>query len=86
MKFGIQLSSGAIKFLRKLDKETGQRIIKKIEELKIEPLLRETKKITGSESIFRVRVGNYRILYEVDFATGIIGIVKIDHRDKIYRN
>ncbi len=36
------------------------------------------------EKIFRVRVGDYRILYEVDYSKNFIGIVRIDHRGRVY--
>jgi mRNA interferase RelE/StbE len=85
VKFTVQYSSRAVKFLRKAGAKKAERIIKKIEEIARKPLLRKTKKVAGSDSVFRVRVGDYRILYEVDFKTTTIGIVKIDRRDKVYR-
>ncbi len=85
MKLTIQYSNTAARFLHKTNTEQAQRIINKIEELARKPLIRGTKKIAGADSIFRVRVGDYRILYEVDFEAGAIDIVKIDRRDKVYR-
>ncbi|MCD6501166.1 type II toxin-antitoxin system RelE/ParE family toxin [bacterium] len=85
MKFNIEYSSGAVKFLRKAGAKKAERIIKKIDEIAQKPLLLKAKKVVGSDSVFRVRVGDYRILYEVDFKTTTIGIVKIDRRDKVYR-
>jgi len=61
------------------------RIIDKIEELKKQPIIRDTKTIEGyGEKLFRVRVGDYRILYDVDYKSDKIGIVKIDKRSKVY--
>lgn len=85
MKFSVQYSSRAVRFLRKVGGKNAERIIKKVEELSRKPLIRKTKKVAGSDSVFRVRVGDYRILYEVDFKNATIGIVKIDRRDKVYR-
>ncbi len=36
------------------------------------------------EKLFRVRVGDYRILYEVDYKSNIIGVVLIDKRSRVY--
>jgi len=57
VKFSIQYSSGAVKYLRKVGAKKAERIIKKIEEIARKPLLRKTKKVAGSDSVFRVRVG-----------------------------
>ncbi len=85
MKFEVKYSNRAIKFLRKVNADDAKRIIGKIERLTGDPLPRKTRKIVGSESLFRVRVGDFRILFEVDFDETTIGIVNIDRRDKAYR-
>ena len=43
-----------------------------------------SKTVEGSKSLFRIRVGDYRILYEVDYRNNLIGIVKIDKRPRVY--
>ena len=43
-----------------------------------------SKTVEGSKSLFRIRVGDYRILYEVDYSNNLIGIVKIDKRLRVY--
>lgn len=83
--FQVSYSSQAIKFLKSTEKSLAKRIFLKIEELQKEPFLHDTKIIQGyTEKLFRVRVGDYRILYEVDYDSKIIGIVKIDKRSKVY--
>ncbi|MCD4843097.1 MAG: type II toxin-antitoxin system RelE/ParE family toxin [Methanosarcinales archaeon] len=53
--------------------------------LKNEPIQHDSKRVERySEKLFRVRVGKYRILYEVDFKDNLIGIVKIDRRARVY--
>jgi mRNA interferase RelE/StbE len=48
-------------------------------------VIHDSKTIESSkEKLFRVRVGDYRILYEVDYNGKIIGIVKIDKRENAY--
>ena len=55
------------------------------EELAINPISHDTKVIEGyTEKLFRVRVGDYRILYEVDYTSYKIGVVKIDKRSTVY--
>ena len=63
------------------------RILKRIEKLKHDPVLHDSKIVEGyGEKLFRVRVGDYRILYEVDYNDNLIGIVKIDKRSRVYSN
>ena len=83
--FEVEYSNQARKFLKKSDKILSTRLINKIEELKIKPIIHDTKSIEGyEEKLFRVRVGDYRILYEVDYENNRIGIVRIDKRSKVY--
>ena len=83
--FNINYSNQALSFLNKADKALSERIIKKIESLKEKPITSDTKSIHGyKEKLFRARVGDYRIIYEVDYSNNIIGIVKIDKRERVY--
>lgn len=83
--FDIEYSKQAVKFLKSLDKKLVLRIFNKIEKLKMEPIQHDSKKVEGySEKLFRVRVGDYRILYEVDYKNEMIGIIKIDKRARAY--
>lgn len=83
--FYVEYSNQARKFLKKADKILTRRLLKKIEELRTHPVIRDTKTIEGyKEKLYRVRVGDYRILYEVDYTNNKIGIVKIDKRSRVY--
>ena len=66
--FDAKYSNQAKKFLKKADKILAKRLIEKIDELRNTPVIHDTKTIQGyEEKLFRVRVGDYRILYEVDY-------------------
>ena len=83
--FDIQYSRQAVKFLKSLDKTLVSRILIKIEKLKHDPISHDSKIVEGySEKLFRVRVGDYRVLYEIDYKGNLIGIVKIDKRSRVY--
>jgi len=61
--------------------------ISEVENLQITPISPDfdTKTIQGyQEKIFRIRVGDYRILYEIDYEINQIGIIKIDKRSRVY--
>ena len=84
MMFDVKHSNQSEKFLKKTDKTLAKRLLEKIEKLREEPIIHDTKSVEGSKGIFRVRVGDYRILYEVDYTHKLIGIVKIDKRPRAY--
>ena len=55
-----------------------------MEELQVNPFPRGAVKLQGGERVYRVRVGDYRILYEVLGSEGLVLIEKIDHRSTVY--
>ena len=84
--FDVTYSNQALKFLKHADKVLAKRILQKIEQLQQEPVPHDAKTIEGyAEKLFRVRVGDYRILYEFDYSENILGIVSIDKRGRVYQ-
>ena len=82
--YRIEFLKTAQKELLKLSKEVQQRIAVKIDSLVAEPYPLDTKKLKNSDSLFRVRVGDYRIIYRIEEKKLIVLIVKIGHRRDIY--
>jgi len=83
--FDIRYSKQAVNFIKSSEKKLIARILKKIDTLKENPVQHDSKVVEGyNEKLFRIRVGDYRILYEVDYKKNQLGIVKIDKRSKIY--
>jgi len=82
--FSIKFSNQPKKFLKKSDKKVTMRIIEKIELLEYRPVIHDSKKIIGEIGAFRIRIGDYRVLYEVDWNNKIILIDKIDKRSRAY--
>ncbi len=81
--FEITFSNKARKFLKKC--EDYKKILNKITGLKENPILHDSKKIINEERIFRIRVGDYRILYKIVWEKKVIIIARIDKRSKIYK-
>jgi len=78
-------SNQARKFLKKIDKILAKRLIDKVESLRENPFPKQVERvISKKEKTFRVRVGDYRILYEVDYECNLVGIIKIDKRPRVY--
>jgi len=83
--YKISWKKSAQKELYKIRKEYIPKIIEAVEELSSNPLPTEVKKLTGSERTYRLRVGNYRVIYELIEEKLIIHIVRIRHRREVYR-
>jgi len=62
-----------------------KRIIPKIKELAENPKPQWSRKIKGSKNDWRIRVGDYRILYEIDARAKKINVMRIRHRKDVYR-
>ena len=72
------------KYLKKLPKKDAAKILETIASLSKEPKPRWVEKLNNRIG-YRVRVGNYRIIYTVDDGKLIILILDVDHRKDIYR-
>lgn len=83
MMFKIEWKEGAIRQLEKFDFVLSKRIFKKVSDLKQNPFSKEIKKLKG-ERAFRLRVGDYRIIFDLDIKNKIITILRLGHRRNIY--
>jgi mRNA interferase RelE/StbE len=83
--YEILLERRAEKDLKKLPSELFQRIIVKIRSLSENPKPQGSRKITGSKSDWRIRIGDYRAIYEIDEKEKRVKIMRIRHRREAYR-
>jgi len=83
--YEILLEQAAERDLKKLPSEMFKRIIPKIKELAENPKPQWSRKITGSKNDWRIRVGDYRIIYEIDARAKNIRVMRIRHRKDVYR-
>ena len=83
-KYKIQVKKSAEKELGKIPKKELLKILDKIKSLADDPHPAGSIKLTRQEK-YRVRVGNYRVLYKVEDAILTVFVVKVSHRKDIYR-
>mgnify|MGYP003948256825 CR=1 FL=1 len=84
--YKIKITATAEKFLKKIPKKDLQKVIETIQVLAISPFPDGCRKLRGEEDFYRVRQGNYRIIYEVIDNKLIVLVLKIGHRKDIYKN
>jgi mRNA interferase RelE/StbE len=83
--FEIVLERGAEKDLRRLSDDVHERVIDGISTLAENPRPPGAKKLAGSKSNWRIRVGEYRVLYEIADAVRIVRVYRVRHRSDAYR-
>ena len=66
-------------------KKDRQRIVNRIAALASEPRPAGCEKLAGAEGRYRVRQGQFRIVYAVDEASHTVEVVKVGHRREVYR-
>jgi mRNA interferase RelE/StbE len=85
MTYQIEFVKQAAKQFRALPTQEQERLQPKIEDLAIEPRPNGVVKLTGEEDLYRIRVGDYRIIYSIQDDQLLILVVKIGHRREVYR-
>lgn len=84
-RYHLEISRTAERQLRKLPSADRERVARAMLALGDEPFPVGSRKLTGYEDVFRIRVGVYRVLYSVEGRRLVIIILKIGHRKDVYR-
>ena len=85
MTYRIELSPAAARQLRKLNGPALLRVQAVVELLARQPRPAGAKKLVGGRGEWRVRTGDYRIIYEIDDGVLLVLVLAIGHRRDIYR-
>ena len=85
MSYTILISKSVQKQMDKLPDSVSTRISEKIQRLEEEPRPNGAVKLKGYENQYRIRVGDYRIRYEIDDTKSIVKLIQCKHRRDIYR-
>jgi len=80
--FKIKWGEKTLSYLDNLGFLLSKRIIKKVDNLKENPFSKNIKRLKGID-VYRLRIGDYRVLFEID--KDLIKILKIGHRKNIYK-
>jgi len=86
VKYKIQLKRSVVKTLKSLPRREVKKIGKKIDSLGQKPIPKDSKKIKGEKDLYRVRVGDYRILYFFQNSALTVLVIRVGHRKDIYNN
>ena len=83
--FEIVLERAAERDLRRLSEEVHDRAIDAISSLASNPRPAGAKKLAGTKNDWRLRVGDYRVLYEIADTIRVVRVYRVRHRREVYR-
>jgi mRNA interferase RelE/StbE len=83
--YEVLLEQTAERDLRRLPAVDFQRLISRIKALADNPRPSGCRKITGAKNYWRIRVGTYRVIYEIDEKGKVVKVMRIRHRREAYR-
>ena len=84
MKYSVEFSRRAARQIDGLEANLRVRVIKRIEALSDNPRPPGVQKLVGSEDDYRIRIGDYRVIYEIRDALLVVLVMKVAHRRQVY--
>lgn len=84
MPYQVFMNPKVEKILSKIDQEASRKIRDKIRSLADDPRNNGCIKLAGEKNAYRVRVGDYRIIYEIYDAKILVLVVNVGHRKDVY--
>ncbi|AFZ60186.1 type II toxin-antitoxin system RelE/ParE family toxin [Anabaena cylindrica FACHB-243] len=77
MTYHVQIAPATVEQITKLDSELQQQVVMKLEELALNPLLAEAQKLKSQENLYVIRLGKYRIVYQLQNELGQVMVLKV---------
>ncbi len=84
-EYAIIFARSARKELGSMDEKIVNRIFDKILDLSLQPRPAGCRKLTGNKNLWRIRIGDYRVLYSIDDKEFIVDVVAVRDRKDVYR-
>lgn len=86
MVYQLEVKRSAAKEMRVLSKDIFRRVVAAIDELANHPLPPGCIKLAGYDWLYRIRVGDWRIVYEVNDVEEIVMVLAVKHGREVYRD
>jgi len=85
MVYRVKIKDQALKALKKISEPEQSRIRRRIDALADDPRGPGVKKLQGADDLYRVRAGDYRVIYQIQDDVLLVLVVRVGHRKDIYR-
>jgi mRNA interferase RelE/StbE len=83
--YRVDLTRSAEKDLRRIDKSQVAAVYRGLERLADDPRPHGGKKLSGADRTYRIRIGDYRVVYEIEYAVLLVLVIRVAHRKDVYR-
>ena len=83
--YEVEVENSAARVVQRLQRHDQICAVQAMADLATEPRPDGCTKLSGMESAYRIRVGNYRIVYAVDDAERLVTVTRVGHRREVYR-
>jgi len=83
--YQVELTRSAEKDLRRIDRSQTGALYSALECLEQEPRPHGIKKLSGADRTYRIRIGDYRVVYEIEDDVIVVLVIRIAHRKDVYR-
>lgn len=83
--YEVVFSRSAAKLTRSLPKSHREKLRRILEAMKDNPFSQPYRKIRGETNLYRIRLGGFRVLYEIDDQRKRVVVLKIDRRSRVYK-
>jgi mRNA interferase RelE/StbE len=84
-EFAVAYDPKALKELTRLDRRVARRVIKAIDELSADPRPSGARPLVGHPKLWRIRVGDYRVVYTIKDTELLVLALRVAHRSSVYR-
>lgn len=85
MTYKVIVKPSAAKVIRKLERNIQRRIVQLLERLAEHPRPEGVVKMAGDDNLWRLRIGDYRMIYEIHDGQLIVLVLRVGHRRDVYR-
>lgn len=83
--YRIVFANSAAKEFRGLSKQLQRRIRTAIDKLQEDPRPEGVRKLSGHQDLYRIRIGQYRVVYEIKDEVRVLTVTRVRHRSDVYR-
>lgn len=85
MAYSLEISGKAERHFRRLPRNVQVRIAPRIDQLADNPRPAGCEKLSATENIYRIRIGDYRLIYQIQDSVLLVLVVGVGHRRDVYR-
>ncbi len=84
-RYAVEVATSAVTALRDLPRTDQRRVAARIDALAEDPRPPGVEKLEGADDLYRIRAGDYRIVYRIEDKRLLVLVIRIGHRREVYR-